>query len=627
MFSLIETDGLAQDLALYLPGISATLTFASLAVRPLFLDLIEEHVLRLPITALRPALKALILSILPGLEEETSEDFERAMDILNTIKNLFAEHDAVGFFWQCLFLASITSPSRRIGVLSYLSRYLPKLGQEASLKTSATNGGAGNTASAEAAAAVTSPEPGLLVRCFATGLVDEQILVQRSFLDLLVTHLPLNADVYQSSVISEDLDLLVSCAVGVVLRRDMSLNRRLWSWFLGSETQADVNGDTAPQSPDEPKKAMSGTVDENQGTGSSMYFFEHGSDPLVRSLQSMISRNSLLPSERARPFRIALSLMDRWEIGGSVVTSVFLSLLRSVQEFKKSAGSKEQYDEVFRSASVFFDGVESSLIWSEMLHLVSDAGMGDDELDEHATSNLDLALFIVTNFNIREEEMLLIHVPLVALALLSLLSEVQGNMDSPRSSDSRDQRFAQTLELLRLLLEIIPDTAFTSGTSLKEPRPGTSAPSLKTTDIIHTISSFYKKSQDGLELPSLPFSGVEIANLMLRQAAAMVLSQVEGSIDSKRLDDPVQIFLSLIAKTSCGDVLVDLDFTNSLLQRLTTYSNSTDTAGLPFALVSSLSSIISVLWSLEPRYSIVSRKQFLKASRFLSGSSGLSCLH
>src|SRR5207249_1432493 len=128
--------------------------------------------------------------------------------------------------------------------------------------------------------------------------------------------------------------------------------------------------------------------------------------------------NSLVPSERAKPFRISLSLMDRWEVGGLVIPEAFLPIMRSVQQYKQLATSKTQFDDVFRSASVFFDGVESNLIFSELLTLIHLDSPSIEVSSNRAVEDLKLVGFIMSNFNLKEEEMLVVHVPLLLLALL-----------------------------------------------------------------------------------------------------------------------------------------------------------------------------------------------------------------
>ena len=529
VFTLQSQDSLSRDLPLYLPGLSSTLTFASLKVRPIFLSLIENHFLKLPAATLRPALKAIILSLLPGIEDETSEDFDRVLNLLDKFRGLFSNAGAEGIFWQCLFLASITSSSRRLGTLAYLTRRLPKLGSNTD-RLGISNG-------QEIVMALTDPEPGLLIRCFSTGLSDDQILVQRTFLDLLVTHLPLNAGFYEK-VIVEDMKLLVTAAVSVVLRRDMSLNRRLWSWFLGPENRAGVNGQIIADSPEEPNK----DVDLPPGVTSSHvdcnYFESHGLEILVASLQDLIARRPLSPSDRAQPLRISLSLMDRWEIGGPVVAAIFLPLLRSVEEFTQIGAARESVDLVLRSATIFFDGVESGLIWSKILQLV-DVGTQDD---------LRLAKFIITTFNIREEEMLKVHIPMVTLALLCILQDPKTKL-SGAAAESLSSGCLQIVELIELLAQLIPENA--SGKTI--PFGNVSEASSVTFQL---IKAFYADVGGSLTLPQIPLPPSDIGQLILRHTALLFISHLED--EDGVLEQLSRIVVTVSSKIRDHDLFAEI---------------------------------------------------------------------
>jgi hypothetical protein len=550
VFALQGEDNLCRDLSLYLPGISSTLTFASLTVRPIFLSVIEGHLLKLPTTTLRPALKAIILSLLPGIEDETSEDFDRVLDILDRFKSLFSGAGSEGIFWQSLFLASITSPSRRLGALAYLTRRLPKLGPN--MSRLAGNG------SPEGVMALTDPEPGLLIRCFSTGLSDEQTLVQRIFLDLLVTHLPLNASFYKEKVATEDMKVLVTAAVSVVLRRDMSLNRRLWSWFLGPENQAGINGHGVPPAPEESNKQVGSPVDIATTHNGSNYFKSYGLEVLVASLESTIARIPTNPSDRAQPLRIALSLMDRWEIGGPIVSAVFLPLLRDVQDFV-GVFSQEAADTVLRSASIFFDGVESGLIWSKILQLVDNARPED----------LQLAKFIVTTFNIREEEMLRVHIPMVSLALLCILrgSESKVPVEAARPL---------LVELVEILTHLIPDGAFRD--------PTNSAPE-KVPDALEAIKAFYMGIESSLGLPRLPLTISELGRLILRNTASLFISHLDNGL----FDQLGRVVVAVTSKVPDFDIHAEIG--EAILSKLAT--------GGPPADFSTLSAITSVVVSIS----------------------------
>ncbi|KAM0621821.1 hypothetical protein ACHAQG_006218 [Verticillium nonalfalfae] len=517
VFTTIGQDGLARDLPLYLPGLASTLSFASLSVRAPYLDILETHFLRLDPRSLRPAMKSIVLALLPGLEEETSEDFDRTMKLMENFKvairspgseELTDVHSTGDdFFWQCFFLASITSHSRRGGALAYLVRTLPKLGEPISSappKDDGTNNGDQADLFIQLGRIVTSPEPGLLLRCFAAGLADEQLLIQRGFLDLLVTHLPLHSKVLQTRVKPADLELLLRAASGVVIRRDMSLNRRLWAWFLGPDPPAADNESTveSPLSVEHPQSYL---------TSKTSYFEDHGLHSLTQALLAMIQASSdASPTERARPYRICLSLMDRWEIGGLVVPEVFLPIVDSVRQYKSQSSNKNDFNEVFKSASVFFDGVESGLIYGEMVSLLAQA-IGPSSLSTaQRLDKLDLVTFILANFNIREEEMITIHAPLTALSILCMLEDAQDRQNNPDQATLRLEAVTERiLEIALSLFDLIPDRAFPTQDKPARTMEAAVLVSLPVIELLKRIKAFYVNDQGSLDAANAPFTPVE----------------------------------------------------------------------------------------------------------------------
>ena len=584
IFAFIGVDGLAGDLGVYLPGIASTLTFASISVRPLFISLIEDHVIKLPTAALRPALKALILALLPGLEEETSDEFGKTLQILSRCKHAFSSAGIGEVFWQNLFLASITSPSRRHGVLAYLSRYLPKLGKpEPDLGASVD---VENPKNAELAV-LTTPEPGLLLRCFATGLADEQALVQRAFLDLLVSHLPLHASIFRQQVTPHDLELLISAAVGVVLRRDMSLNRRLWSWFLGPDLVQESKAESIQPSPISDKQVG---VDSPELAS---YFQVYCAKPVIRTLEAMIAQESRVPSKVSRPFRIALSLMDRWEIGGSVVDGIFLPLVRSLRRYRDNAMSQEDFEEVFRSANVFFDGVESILIWSKILALVVPTGKAKEDI----LPDLDLAAFVIANFNVGEEEMVMLHIPLVSLAMLESLSQSENEAGSEHLSSLHDREVRSSMfSLLSAMINIIPDRAFAqrSGESLE------SRALVATEDELNVVQdqvkSFFDHNQNAVELSGPPVAAENLGKLFLSLLTPLILTHISADADGSEISSRIRVFSSLLEKVPSLDGFDTTPLVEALKQRLAVGNQS---AGhLPYALISSATALF--ISSLKP---------------------------
>ena len=607
IFSLIGKDALSRDLPLYLPGLSSTLSFASLSVRTPFLELLEKHLLKIDGRSLRPAFKAIILALLPGLEEETSEEFDRTLRLLDSFKHAIrpssgedlGQNHSTGdeYFWQCFFLAAITSNGRRLGALAYLVRNLPKLGQPLSQESAdvvPANGAhteAFGEDSTRLAEIVTSPEPGLLLRCFAAGLADEQILIQRGFLDLLVTHLPLRSHVLQKRVKAEDLQLLITAAVGVVARRDMSLNRRLWTWLLGPESQGN-DSEAGPESP----STITGDRLGVHPSSRTRYFEEFGLQPLTQALFKMIARDSLNPIERAKPFRICLSLMDRWEIGGLIVPDIFLPVVNSVRTYKGKASSKTDFSEVLRSASVFFDGVESGLIWGEIVGLIAQAvGVGNSSSTERA-EKLSLVNFIISHFNIREEEMLLIHAPLTTLTILTMLEDIKDNAHQQSTGAGPfDDVTRLALSIAMDLVDLIPDRAF-------QTRPSTSQSTatldedgitraLSNLEIIRSIKTFYVQDQGNLDAFPPPLSSHDVSELLIREAGSITchsLSDSVSSADAGMKSRLLVLMLSKVPKVGSLDVGRVL---SSMHDRLFTSSQ------LPFQVFTTITSLATSLYS------------------------------
>jgi hypothetical protein len=501
-------------------------------------------VLRLESASIRPALKSTILCLLPGLEDETSEDFDRVLHILDKfreasqsdgergykadISSVSAAQDS--FFWQCFFLATITNPSRRLGALAYLARHLPRFGTKRSSSTEE----ALKTLPYHAQAAL-SPEPGLLIRCFASGLADKQALVQRGFLDLLVSHIPLDSAVLQYAVPSADLDRLVFAAVGVVSRRDMSLNRRLWSWFLGPEPKTESEkAELAAES-----SVVSPTVDLSQHHAA--YFARYGLQALTRSVLSLLQHDTSVAMERSKPFRVCLSLMDRWEVGGLLIPHVFIPAMKNVFEYY-SAASQHDSEEVLKSASNFFDGVESGLIWAKITELANLALGYATQSKSDRLFSIKLCAFILQRFNLREEEMVLQHMPLTALFMLLSLNQ--------RNEGQRDNEVVSlALDIVEKLTTIIPQRAFALQL------PGNEDDVQRTyhdeRSLFRTVKSFYEEDQGTIENDTPPIAPRETGEHLTRQsielcAHIIIGSSITATGDSEIVDASARILCNLL---------------------------------------------------------------------------------
>jgi hypothetical protein len=537
---------------------------------------------------LRPCLKSIILSLLPGLEDETSEDFEDVVRVLDKFreasketendaqigdKELVEERDS--YFWQCFFLAVITSPSRRQGALAVLVRSLPKFATTSRKAGGAYADGTDSLKSLPAAAqAALSPEPGLLIRCFSAGLSDKQLLVQRGFLDMLVTHLPLDSAVLQYAVPKADLDRLIFAAAGVVSRRDMSLNRRLWAWFLGPEPTSELEN-----TPISATDVKSPTVDLSSHHAA--YFARYGLRSLTRSILALFDRKIASPSERARPFRICLSLMDRWEVGGLLIPDLFIPAMTNAYEYSQTA-SKVEVDEVIKSASIFFDGVESGLIWAKFFELAT-AALKEDKVGSKVDGvrNLELCAFVIQRFNLREDEMVLYHMPLTALSILILLNR---QVKRPVGHQVR----ALALDVVEKLVNMIPERAFIEPEKVMKGRP----PS----DVLGLITQFYEQDQgtiEGTEGLFASLSPAVVGSRLLREALTFFIHCINASAATLGMDSTTKLVCSLLPKIpDAVSALREVNLLASLRTSLT--PNNSRSGQINFSVLASVTTVIGM---------------------------------
>ena len=133
---------------------------------------------------------------------------------------------------------------------------------------------------------------------------------------------------HNSQLTKSDMSKIVKAVTNVLLRRDMSLNRRLYTWFLGGTGTAAVAMATEMA-----KKQRNDSVSTTSETDLS-YFHMYSKDLLVQALKSKLTNVDSDPSLEAgkssilRPFRILMSLLDKPEIGPVILENVLLSVLR-----------------------------------------------------------------------------------------------------------------------------------------------------------------------------------------------------------------------------------------------------------------------------------------------------------
>lgn len=346
---------LEKSIHLWLPGILPLISYASMQLKPQLLALYKNHILTLDKKTLCIICEPLMLALFAGSDDENSELFPDILALLDLLKEALGDHS---HFYHTLFLCIISSPEKRMGALNWCAAKFPK---------PETDEGAACLAQSD-----------LMVRAFASAIDTRpglnqanEVVVIRGFFDLLLAHLPLSSKVYDAISASTKEALLMACA-RVTLRKDMSLNRRLWVYFLGSL--------------------------DNTDTERSEYFEKYALDTLVHGLLESIRGADI--TQMVEAFKISHSLiMDQWEISRLVTPKVFTPIIDLC--FSDESDSKE----LVVAAMAFFDGVEAYYIWE---HLICNLIM---------ESKLEKLEFILKTFNFVDEELAL-HIPLAILCLL-----------------------------------------------------------------------------------------------------------------------------------------------------------------------------------------------------------------
>ncbi|KAG0365844.1 hypothetical protein BGZ54_006153 [Gamsiella multidivaricata] len=330
-------------------------------MRPQLLDIYEKYYLPLK-DRLKPCLKSFMIGLLPGLDEEGSEFFDRVLNIMDNLRKAVDET----FFFQCMWLILITSSPHRGPALHYLGRRMPLL----------TN--------TEDVAFVLGDDAGLMVRAFSATVGDSQLLVQRAMLDLLVVHFPISNGLIEDN----DLKVLVKAAVGVVLRKDMSLNRRLYAWLLGAQE------------------------------GKRKVFDGPAKTALIVGLQSILLSDSEDLQESQKPYRVFVSLLDEWDIGYPVIQAVFLDALLSL---KRHVDSGNHGAELIQTATMWIDMTDPYLIWKKLSEAIYDNFPAEPGKETYA---LDLVIFFLNSFKLNDDEMQHMHIPMFLLFLLTRIQDI-----------------------------------------------------------------------------------------------------------------------------------------------------------------------------------------------------------
>uniref|UniRef100_A0A8C4UEE6 DOP1 leucine zipper like protein B n=1 Tax=Falco tinnunculus TaxID=100819 RepID=A0A8C4UEE6_FALTI len=204
IFKIIGTKWLAKDLFLYSSGLFPLLANAAMSVRPVLLGLYEKYFLPLQ-KSLLPGLQAFVIGLLPGLEEG-SEIYDRTDALLVKLSLLMGQEVFYGALWGSVLVSPSIRLPASLFVVSHINRELSGKQQKYMLGTD------------------------YKLTSLCVSVLDSNVLVQRNTLEAILFFFPF----YTALVTRLLWFCILSAATQTLLRRDMSLNRRLYAWLLGT---------------------------------------------------------------------------------------------------------------------------------------------------------------------------------------------------------------------------------------------------------------------------------------------------------------------------------------------------------------------------------------------------------
>uniref|UniRef100_A0A8D0H132 DOP1 leucine zipper like protein B n=1 Tax=Sphenodon punctatus TaxID=8508 RepID=A0A8D0H132_SPHPU len=421
IFKIIGTKWLAKDLFLYSSGLFPLLAYAAMSVRPVLLGLYEKYFLPLQ-KSLLPSLQAFIIGLLPGLEEG-SEIYDRTDALLVKLSLLIGKE----VFYAAIWGSVLVSPSIRLPaslfVVGHINRELSGKQKKYMLGTDYK----------------------------LTVILDSNVLVQRNTLEVILFFFPeIAIPVSKSSIVH-----ILSAATHTLLRRDMSLNRRLYAWLLGTDIKGGIS---VPDS-------SCSTPSEDQA----IYFFgKYSKDLLVESLVEILhqkfSEFDLEERHHAylKPFRILVSLLDKPEIGPPVVGDLFLEVIRAFYAYCKDALGSEvklgysqggnvlssairenkNATEIVKTVNLLITSLSADFLWDYMTRCFEDCFRNKSIQTRYPTENVSTPPTV--------SELCTLLVFLLDVIPLELYSEVQTQY-LPQMLSYMVQSLLENMESLSLL--------------------------------------------------------------------------------------------------------------------------------------------------------------------------------
>ncbi|VDO69258.1 unnamed protein product [Heligmosomoides polygyrus] len=322
IFDILGPHSLPKLLYLFAVGLFPLMDHCGIKVKTELFNIFEQYLLPLG-QNLKPALPGFLAGVLLGLEEGT-EFYERSLSVLDRVCEGVGERA----FFACLWQAVLGSPSVRLPAMLYVNAKFDK------------------TRTLDDQIAIVGDHVNHMVAALcATASDSGSPLVQRNLLDFLCAAFPLDS----TNLTREDFVQLIMRCIFVVLRRDMSLNRRLYTWLMNPTGIPPISsipvGDESVTSTFFADKVLPLIVDA---------LTEYLKLDIIEIPQSSTAESDQQQFAEVRVCRLLLYLQDRADIGGPVLKKVFplfLVCVSNVYERLTTAGSHQKESVTTKRAS------------------------------------------------------------------------------------------------------------------------------------------------------------------------------------------------------------------------------------------------------------------------------------
>lgn len=315
----------------YSSGLFPLLGYAAMNIRPILLGIYEKYFVPLG-ERLRPALSGFLSGVLPGYESGL-DYFDRTNSLLVQVCTAVNP----SYFYTCLWECVATNASIRLPAVSYLLDHFNKrLLMQEQLNIMGKN-------------------HDVLMAGLCSCLNDPVILVQRNTLEFLLLGFPLHTTLLSKN----DFIKLVTNGLNTILRRDMSLNRRLYSWLLGTEVTNRALPSAASTAATTAAATSGDSTTGAKAVSTQSYFEQHSKHVLIKAIQCTLNTSLQYDPVDLKPYRILVSLLDKVEIGPAVLDHVLCDVIRAMSY---SNGNIE----VIKSANLLFATFDPSYIWNFM---------------------------------------------------------------------------------------------------------------------------------------------------------------------------------------------------------------------------------------------------------------------